>query len=390
MFLLEHHGKELLADHGIPVPPGCFVESGTDLRVDDLPVCDWPVGGWMVKAQVASGGRGKSGAIRSAATLDEIVGAITALAGGRVNGKPIEGFRIERRVAFSYEAYLSFSIAEATGDIRLMVSASGGVDVEAAAAANNLDAIVFDPARLSAAAHDATVDLPAPFSAALHDAACRLGEIFLSRDATLLEINPLFILADGSWIAGDVKLVLDDDAIVRQPATRALLEANAALYPGSTIKLAHGFDYVEIDSEGEIGLVTTGAGLSMKLIDELVAQGHAPLNFCDIRSGQFRGDPGRLINVLRWISECPRVGVVLVNIFAGITDLGEFARLLVTALGAAPELRVPIVARLIGRNLDEARRVLAASGFDVTVEPNLERAIERVLGHLSVGDSTVG
>ena len=389
MFLLEHHGKERLADHGISVPPGCFVESGTDLRVDDLPAGDWPAGGWpdggwpdggwMVKAQAASDGRGKSGAIHAAATFDEIDGAITELAGGMVNGKPIEGFRIERRVAFSHEAYLSFSIAEETGDIRRMVSASGGVDVEAAAGANDLNAIVFDPA-----------DLPAPFSAALHDAACRLGGFFLSRDATLLEINPLFILADGSWIAGDVKLVLDDDAIVRQPATRAVLEANAGLYPGSTIKLAHGFDYVEIDPRGEIGLVTTGAGLSMKLIDELVAQGHAPLNFCDIRSGQFRGDPARLINVLRWISECPRVGVVLVNIFAGITDLGEFARLLVTALGEAPELRVPIVARLIGRNLDDARRVLVASGSDVTVESDLERAIECVLGHLSAGDSTVG
>ena len=92
----------------------------------------------------------------------------------------------------------------------------------------------------------------------------------------------------------------------------------------------------------------------MQLIDELKSQGRRPLNFCDIRSGQFRGDPARLVAVMRWIAARPSVGVVLVNIFAGITDLAEFARLLVQAAALVPELRVPIVARLIGRNLDEA------------------------------------
>jgi hypothetical protein len=128
--------------------------------------------------------------------------------------------------------------------------------------------------------------------------------------------------------------------------------------------------------DGEIGLITTGAGLSMQLIDELVSQGRKPLNFCDIRSGQFRGDPARLIAVMRWMAARPRVGVVLVNIFAGITDLGEFARLLVQAAALVPELRVPIIARLIGRNLDAAKRVLSESGLAVTVEPDLERAVE--------------
>ena len=106
-------------------------------------------------------------------------------------------------------------------------------------------------------------------------------------------------------------------------------------------------------------MITTGAGLSMQLIDELKSQGRRPLNFCDIRSGQFRGDPARLIAVMRWIASRPTVRVVLVNIFAGITDLAEFARLLVQAAEAVPELRVPIVARLIGRRLDDAMADLA-------------------------------
>ena len=144
----------------------------------------------------------------------------------------------------------------------------------------------------------------------------------------------------------------------------------------------HGFDYVEVDPHGEIGLITTGAGLSMQLIDELKAQGRRPLNFCDIRSGQFRGDPARLIAVMQWIASRPSVKVVLVNIFAGITDLAEFARLLVQAAGTVPELRVPIVARLIGRNLDEARQILAASALAVTLEPDLDRAIGLMLATL--------
>jgi len=109
------------------------------------------------------------------------------------------------------------------------------------------------------------------------------------------------------------------------------------------------------------------------------------LNFCDIRSGQFRGDPARLIAVMGWIAARPRVKVVLVNIFAGITDLAEFARLLVAAMTQVPELRVPIVARLIGRNLGEATQVLAGAGLAVTVEPDLERAVALALTVLAEG-----
>ena len=177
--------------------------------------------------------------------------------------------------------------------------------------------------------------------------------------------------------------MIDDNAIPRQPAIRALVEQHPDIYPEAARKLTHGFDYVEVDAQGEIGLITTGAGLSMQLIDELKNQGRRPLNFCDIRSGQFRGDPARLIAVMRWIAARPSVRVVLVNIFAGITDLAEFSRLLVQAATEVPELRVPIVARLIGRKLDDARQILSASGLAVTLEPDLDRAIELTLAALA-------
>jgi succinyl-CoA synthetase beta subunit len=292
--------------------------------------------------------------------------------------------RIEQRVDFAQEAYLSFSIDAAAASIRLMVADKGGVDVEAlAAGAGGVRSALAEPDHLADAARETCVDLAPPFQLPLRDAATRLADIFLRYEATLLEVNPLFILPDGSWTVGDLKLVIDDDALVRQPAIRALVDEHPGAYPENARKLAHGFDYVEIDPDGDIALITTGAGLSMKLIDELVSQGHRPINFCDIRSGQFRGDPARLVAVMRWIAARPRVGVVLVNIFAGITDLGEFARLLVQASAQVPELRVPIVARLIGRNLDEARRILGASSLPVTVEPDLERAVQRALAALA-------
>ncbi len=124
-----------------------------------------------------------------------------------------------------------------------------------------------------------------------------------------------------------------------------------------------------VDSAGEIGLLTTGAGLSMMLIDELRAAGLKPYNFLDVRTGGLRGDPARLVHVLNWIAAGSRIKVILVNVFAGITDLGEFSRLLVAALERAPQLKVPVVARLVGNNVEAAQQVLGGcrhSGRDGT------------------------
>ena len=386
MFLIEHHGKELLASHGIPVPAGVFVPAGGDVLA-----CRPPDGPVMVKAQVASGGRGKAGGVERATSREDAARIVAKFDGRSLNGKPIHGVRIEQRVDFVQEAYVSLSVDDETARIRLIVSPEGGVDVEAHAADEGgaLTALA-EPENLAGAAAHLCAKLPSPLGALLANAVPRLADVFLRYEATLLEVNPLFILADGSFVAGDIKLVIDDNAIVRQPAIAALLEQHPDIYPESARKLVNGFDYVEVDAQGEIGLITTGAGLSMQLIDELKAEGRRPLNFCDIRSGQFRGDPARLIAVMQWIASRPSVRVVLVNIFAGITDLAEFSRLLLQAAGEVPELRVPIVARLIGRNLDEARQILKASDLSVTLEPDLDRALALTLATLDSQGSNRG
>jgi succinyl-CoA synthetase beta subunit len=160
----------------------------------------------------------------------------------------------------------------------------------------------------------------------------------------------------------------------------SLVESRATAYPDVARKHEHGFDYVVVDPEGEIGLLTTGAGLSMMLIDELRDAGLKPYNFLDIRTGGLRGETRRLTQVLKWIGEGHKVRVLLVNIFAGITDLGEFSRLLVAAIAAAPQLKVPVVARLIGNGLATAREVLAAAS--IALHTDLDDALAAVRAHL--------
>ncbi len=153
-------------------------------------------------------------------------------------------------------------------------------------------------------------------------------------------------------------------------------------HPEAALKLAQGFDFVRLDPQGDIGLITTGAGLSMQLIDELAARGRSPFNFCDIRTGQFKGDPARLIQVMEWIAEGPNIRSVLINFFAGHSHLGEIARLLLQAIAAVPQLKAPITARFIGNGLEEARAIIAEAGNPIATD--LERAIDLAIARAGV------
>ncbi len=375
MYLLEHDAKELLAQHGIAVPAGRLVGRGETIDRRAL-----PAGPWVVKGQIAAGGRGKAGIIQRAETLQDVADHANAILGATVKGRTVEAARIEQAVTGAGEAYLGLMLDAAAGGVRVILSAQGGVDVEALPS----EAILTEVAAPEAAALTACIarlaaSLPGPKGRALRDAGERLARVFLECEALLIEINPLFVKPDGNWIAGDAKLVTDDGALGRQPGLRGLLERRAAAYPEAALKLEHGFDYVVVDPAGEIGLLTTGAGLSMMLIDELRAAGLKPYNFLDIRTGGLRGETKRLTQVLEWIAAGRAVKVLLVNIFAGITDLGEFSRLLVAALGAS-RLKTPVVARLVGTNLPAARATLAAAG--VALHTDLDAALAEVRVHL--------
>jgi succinyl-CoA synthetase beta subunit len=376
MYLLEHDAKQLLARHGIAVPEGRLVERDATLcrAVSER-------GPWIVKGQIAAGGRGKAGLIRKATTLREMADHANAILGATVKGHTVESVRIERLVTGAEEVYIALLLDAAAGGVRVILSGQGGMEVESLppsairseVAAPEADALAACAARLAAA-------IEGPRGKALTEAGERLAHVFLEREAMLIEVNPLFVHPDGTWVAGDAKVVTDDNALARQEGLRAVLKERAGAYADVARKEEHGFDYVVVDPDGEIALLTTGAGLSMMLIDELRAAGLKPYNFLDIRTGGLRGEIKRLVQVLQWIREGRNVKVLLVNIFAGITDLAEFSKLLVEALAAIPRLQVPVVARLVGNGLPAAREVLARAG--IALHTDLDDALVAVRAHL--------
>ena len=379
MYLLEHDAKDILSTQGIPCPPGVLLENTDALSASAL-----PPGPWIVKGQVASGGRGKAGAIRKATTIDELRAHAMSIIGSNVRGLRARTVRVEQVVPAASEVYLGFLLNPASAKVQIILSERGGMDIEQISR-DHIHSALANPDALSlAACVDRLAERMSRESGkAVREAGKRVAYAFAALEALLIEINPLFVLPDGTWIAGDAKLVTDDNALSRQPLLRAVLERRPDSYPESVLKLRHGFDYVVVDPEGEIGLLTTGAGLSMMLIDEMREAGLRPYNFLDIRTGGLRGETERLVHVLNWVAQGQRVRVLLVNIFAGITDLSEFSRLLVAALGAVPRLKVPVVARLVGNGLPAAREVLANAG--IALHTDLDAALAEVRKHLALG-----
>ncbi len=374
MLILEHDAKEILHSSGVPVPRGVLAASP-----GVAPPFDGPC---FVKVQIPAGGRGKAGGIVRAETTAEIEAALKRLLGTRIKGHPVRECRIEQAVGDAAEAYLSLAVDPVSGGIDVLLSATGGVEIESAAGRESLETgrACRDPGAISATVAALADNLPDPVRGALIDAGGRLADIFCRLETTQIEINPLLVGPNGTWIAGDAKMIADESAFVRQAVFAELVRARAGSYPEAALKLAQDFDYVELDPDGEIGLVTTGAGLSMQLIDEMLEKGVRPYNFCDIRSGTFRGDPGRLIWTMQQVARGTNVRGVLVNIFAGVTHLGELADLLLQARAAVPELTVPMVVRLVGNGLDEAKEILAAADDPPILEVDLEKAVDLLVG----------
>jgi succinyl-CoA synthetase beta subunit len=370
--LLEHDAKILLSRRGLTVPEGDL----TDVTAPGIPSFSAP---WVVKAQVPAGGRGKAGGIRIVEDKTQLRSAARTLSSLTIGGFPVREVRIEQAVQSAAELYIGVVVDAALGNVVVMASASGGVDVEAAA--DDAQIISRHAPLDRTALTDTMIEVVAGFRTDIGDAFAEVGAIlidaFLDLDATLIEVNPLFLLPGGGWIVGDLRLDLDLNALDRQPSLADLIATRQAAYADAAFKLAHGYDLVVTDPHGQIGLVATGAGLSMQLLDEMTRRGLEPYNFCDIRSGMMRGDPARLIENLTALKQGDNLRCVLVNIFAGITELGEFADLLLKALEAVPDLHVPLIVRLVGNGQDRADDILRTAAHPgLTLERDLDRALD--------------
>src|SRR5688572_17446028 len=209
MYLLEHDAKTLLRSSGVPVPPGVLVEKDADIS-------SLPAGPWVVKAQVPVGGRGKAGGIRKVGTPEELHAALDGMGGMRIAGRTVRACRVERAVHHAHEAYIGLMLDASTATVRLLVSTHGGVDIETIAETPGLVRSALsepDETSICRQLHGLVHDLQTPLGDALMAAGALLAGAFCRYECLLLEVNPLFVMADGSWLAGDAKLITDDNAL---------------------------------------------------------------------------------------------------------------------------------------------------------------------------------
>jgi succinyl-CoA synthetase beta subunit len=381
MDLLEYQGKQLFAKHGIAVPSG-EVAGTVDEAVAAAERIGYPC---AVKAQVLIGGRGKAGGIKIAADADEARAHAGAILGMDITGPHGEGpftvhqVWIEAGSDIASEYYASVILDRSEKKLLAMVSAKGGMDIEAVAA-EDPDALVkrhIDPtAPFDAAAARPIVEAAGLDEDALDQAAgvlSRLAEVASGEDATLIEVNPLIVTSDREVVALDAKVTIDGNALFRHQDL-AEIEAGADEDPQEAMAKEKGLTYVKLD--GDVGILGNGAGLCMSTLDVVAQAGGAPANFLDAGGGS-KADA--IVDALEVITSDPKVNAVLFNIFGGITRCDEVAKGIIEA-SKQIDLDLPLVVRLDGTNSEQGLELLEQAGIEgLEVEQTMLGAAKRVV-----------
>ncbi len=375
MDLYEYQGKQFFARYDIPVSPGEAVTT-VDEAVAAADRIGYPV---VVKAQVQVGGRGKAGGIKLAANADECREHASNIVGMDIKGHTVEVVWIEKASDIAEEYYASFTLDRAAKKHLGMLSAQGGVEIEAVAD-KDPDAIAkiwVDPvdgldektvrawvesAKLNPKANDGTVDI-----------LLKLYRAYVEGDADLVEINPLILKPTGEVHALDAKVTLDNNAIFRHPDYE---QYDATQVRDERERAAHekGLQYVGLD--GYVGVIANGAGLAMSTVDIVNQVGGQPANFLDIGGG---ANADVMSGALEVINNDPNVRSILINIFGGITKGEEVANGIVAALGRV-QIDSPIVIRLDGTNADEGREILNPHLSDtLQMQPTMLEAAKKAV-----------
>ena len=358
MDLFEYQGKQYFARYGIPVSAGGVAET-VDEAVAAADAAGYPV---VVKAQVQVGGRGKAGGIKLANDPDEVRTHAGNILGMDIRGHVVKRLWVENASDIEEEYYASFTLDRAAKKHLLMLSAEGGVEIEAVAESNP-DAIVklhIDPVDgLSlATARRAALDAKLPERAldGAADILVKLYRCFTEGDCDLAEINPLILKPTGEVHALDAKVSLDSNAEFRHPEW-AEYAATEVLDEREQLAKSKGLQYIGLD--GSVGIIANGAGLAMSTLDVVNQVGGKAANFLDIGGGANADVMAAALDV---INHDENVRSIFVNIFGGITRGEEVAKGIVEALGRV-ELRAPIVIRLDGTNAEEGRKILLDAGI---------------------------
>jgi succinyl-CoA synthetase beta subunit len=392
--LFEYQARDLFERHGVPVLGGAVAETPEDARAAAERLLPEGGGRVVVKAQVKTGGRGKAGGVKLASSADEAEHVARQILGLDIKGHTVHRVMLAPAAAIEEEYYFSVLLDRTNRTYLAMASREGGMDIEALAvekpealARVPVDALTgIDEAKAREIAQKGS--FPADVRDQVAAAVQKLWKVFVSEDATLVEVNPLVKTADGRIVALDGKITLDGNADFRQP-DHAALEDEASADPLEAKAKAKGLNYVKLD--GQVGIIGNGAGLVMSTLDVVAyaGAGHEvdgtamkPANFLDIGGG---ASAEVMANGLEIILGDPSVKSVFVNVFGGITSCDAVADGIVQAFQLleerGDEISHPLVVRLDGNNAEQGRRILTDANLPLleqvdTMDGAAERAAE--------------
>ena len=382
MDIHEYQAKELLSKFGVPVPRG-----GLAYSPEQAVYRAHEIGGpkWVVKAQIHSGARGKAGGIKVCSNENEIEQAAQGLLGKKLvtiqtgpAGKLVSRLYIEEATDIDKEIYLSFVMDRAAERIVVVSSAAGGMDIEEISHSqpDTIIKVVVDPAvgmqgfQAREVAFGLGVD--PEIVSKLERVILGCYRAFRDLDANMLEINPLVITKQKGVIALDAKMSFDENALFRRPQIAELRDKSQE-DQRETYANDRGLSYVGLD--GDIGCIVNGAGLAMATLDMIKLAGGEPANFLDIGGG---ASPERVTKSFKAVLRDKNVKAILVNVFAGINRCDWVAKGVVDAIKEL-EIKVPIVVRLAGTNVEEGRKIIDQSGLTMISAETLADAAQKAV-----------
>lgn len=382
MNIHEYQTKDLLKHYGVPVPPGRVVH--TDAQAASVAE---EIGGsrWVVKAQIHSGGRGKAGGVRVGSSVDEVRSIANEIIGCHLvthqtgpEGRLVRRVLVEQASNIEREYYLGLIIDRATRRITLVASAEGGVEIEVVAKQTPERIIkeVIDPAVGLLDFQCRKVAYKVGLKGALLPQAVKimkgLYRCMRDNDAIMAEINPLAIVDNGQVVALDAKMTFDDNALYRRPTISELRDFDEE-DPKEVEATGHGLNYIALD--GDVGCIVNGAGLAMATMDAITLHGGRPANFLDVGGG---ATPEKVANAFHIVLQDPAVKIILINIFAGINRCDWIATGIIQAM-RDQNIKIPIIVRLAGTNVEEGRAILNTSQFPFIIASNLDDAAEKAV-----------
>ena len=382
MNLHEYQSKALFAEYGIPVPEGRVVQSPNEAaRAASL------LGGslWVVKAQVHAGGRGKAGGVKLAKSVAEVEQHARAMLGTRLvthqsgaQGLPVNDVYVEAGSSIARELYLSLLVDRGAEQVAIIASAAGGMDIEEVAhqTPEKIFTVHVHPAaglqEYQCRRLGFGLDLDKTQQAELATILKALVRLMGDCDASLVEINPLIVTKDGHVVALDGKINIEDNALYRQ---QRLASMRDVAQEDERERRAHEHDLNYVSLDGNIACMVNGAGLAMATMDLIQLHGGQPANFLDVGGGATAERVEEAFNI---ILTNEKVRAILVNIFGGIVRCDLIAEGVIAAVKKT-DVRVPVVVRLEGTNVEQGRKLLAQSGLKIVPAEGLTDAASKVV-----------